>query len=131
MTDVESDAPESAPLLKESDPERASTSDYDKKLKENNAQVGEIMGIMWKNLKGITERGKKLEDVEQTAEILDEGAKRFKTNAKELKCMHWWENTKYSIVLIIVSVIVIGLIIVVLYLEFSGKEDGEDGGDGH
>ena len=131
MTDVESDAPESAPLLKEFDPEKASTSDYDKKLKENNAQVGEIMGIMWKNLKGIVERGEKLEDVEQKAGILDEGAERFKTNAKKLKRKHWWENAKYSIVLIIVSVIVIGLIVLVLYLELSGKEDGEDGGEGH
>ena len=131
MTDVESDAPESAPLLRESDPEKASTSDYDKKMKENNAQVGEIMGIMWNNLKGITERGKKLEDVEQTTEILNVGAERFKGNAKKLKQKHWWENAKYSIVLIIVSVIVIGLIVLVLYLEFSGKEGGENGGDGH
>jgi hypothetical protein len=125
MADVESDAPESAPLLKESDPEKGSNSGYDQKLKENNAQVGEIMGIMWKNLKGIVERGEKLEDVEQKAGILDEGAERFKVNAKKLKRKHWWENAKYSIVLIIISFIVIGFIVLVLYLEFSVKEEGK------
>ena len=63
--------------------------------------------------------------MEQKAGILDEGAERFKVNAKKLKRKHWWENTKYSIVLIIISFIVIGFIVLVLYLEFSVKEEGK------
>merc|ERR1711935_489462 len=122
MTDVETDDPEfpeRAPLLKEAnpDPEQPSTSSqsYEKKLKENNDQVGEVLGIMWNNLKGIVKRGEKLEDVEKNAGILEEGAEKFKVNAKKLERKEYWKNVKYSIILAILLIVFIILIGFAIY----------------
>ena len=120
MTDVETDDPESCPLLLNE--EEASASNHAKKLKENNAQVGEVLGIMWNNWKDLVQRGEKITDVEQKAGVLNFGAEKFKENADRLKRKEWLRNMKYSIILIVITVIIIGLLATAIY-EIT-KNDG-------
>ena len=121
MTDVETDDPESCPLLL--NPEEASTSsNHAKKLKENNAQVGEVLGIMWSNWKDLVQRGEKISDVEEKAGALNFGAEKFKENADKLKRKEWLKNMRYTIILIVITLIIIVLLATAIY-EIT-KNDG-------
>ena len=88
---------------------------FEKKLEQNNRQMGEVMEIMWNNIKNIVKRGEKLEDVEKNVGILEEGAEKFKDNANKLKRREWWKSTKYSIVLFSTMVLVLILVGLAIY----------------
>ena len=77
--------------------------------------MGEVMDMMWNNIKNIVKRGEKLEDVEKNTRILEEGADIFRDNANKLKRREWWKNAKYSIVLFSTMVLVLILVGLAIY----------------
>jgi len=81
-----------------------------RKMAQQQAQVDEVIGIMHKNVENVLERDRKLGDLEERADALQDGCAQFEKQAAAMKNKFWLENLKMIIASGIIGVIVLGLI---------------------
>jgi len=87
-------------------------------LRQTQAQVQEVVGIMRMNVERVLERDNKLSDLDQRADVLQHGASQFEQQARRVKQRQWWANMKMNIIIgVIITVIMI--IIIVSFLPSS------------
>uniref|UniRef100_A0A8D8GKL2 Synaptobrevin n=1 Tax=Culex pipiens TaxID=7175 RepID=A0A8D8GKL2_CULPI len=84
------------------------------KLKQTQAQVDEVVGIMRVNVEKVLERDQKLSELDSRADALQHGASQFEQRAGQLKRKQWWANMKMMIIMGIIGVVL--LIIIILWL---------------
>jgi len=97
-----------------------------RKMAQQQAQVDEVIGIMHKNVENVLERDRKLGDLEERADALQDGCAQFEKQAAAMKNKFWLENLKMIIASGIIGVIVLGLI----YWKFFMVPDHPQGGYG-
>lgn len=95
-----------------------------RKMAQQQAQVDEVIGIMHKNVENVLERDRKLGDLEERADALQDGCAQFEKQAAAMKNKFWLENLKMIIASGIIGVIVLGLI----YWKFFMVPDHPQGG---
>ncbi|XP_052862652.1 synaptobrevin-1 isoform X2 [Anopheles cruzii] len=84
------------------------------RLKQTQAQVDEVVGIMRVNVEKVLERDQKLSELDQRADALQHGASQFEQQAGKLKRKQWWANMKMMIIMGVIGVVL--LIIIILWL---------------
>jgi len=94
-----------------------------RKMAQQQAQVDEVIGIMHKNVENVLERDRKLGDLEERADALQDGCAQFEKQAAAMKNKFWMENLKAIIAGSVVGLIVLGL----LYWKFF-MDDQPQGG---
>ena len=72
------------------------------------SQVDEVIGIMHKNVENVLERDRKLGDLEERADALQDGCAQFEKQAAAMKNKFWMENLKAIIAGSVVGLIVLG-----------------------
>ncbi|XP_052894671.1 vesicle-associated membrane protein 3 isoform X1 [Anopheles moucheti] len=88
------------------------------RLKQTQAQVDEVVGIMRVNVEKVLERDQKLSELDQRADALQHGASQFEQQAGKLKRKQWWANMKMMIIMGVVGVVL--LTVIVLWIVPSG-----------
>jgi len=81
-----------------------------RKMAQQQAQVDEVIGIMHKNVENVLERDRKLGDLEERADALQDGCAQFEKQAAAMKNKFWMENLKAIIAGSVVGLLVLGLI---------------------
>jgi len=81
-----------------------------RKMAQQQAQVDEVIGIMHKNVENVLERDRKLGDLEERADALQDGCAQFEKQAAAMKNKFWMENLKAIIGGAVVGLLVLGLI---------------------
>ena len=76
------------------------------------SQVDEVIGIMHKNVENVLERDRKLGDLEERADALQDGCAQFEKQAAAMKNKFWMENLKAIIAGSVVGLIVLGELII-------------------
>nr|XP_029709838.1 synaptobrevin isoform X2 [Aedes albopictus] len=84
------------------------------RLKQTQAQVDEVVGIMRVNVEKVLERDQKLSELDQRADALQHGASQFEQQAGKLKRKQWWANMKMMIIMGIIGVVLLIIIILVI-----------------
>lgn len=92
-----------------------SPSQPNQRLKDTQAQVDEVVGIMRTNVEKVLERDQKLSELDNRAEALQQGASQFEQHATKLKRKFWFKNIKMLILLGVVGIVLIFLIIHITY----------------
>jgi len=90
------------------------SSQSNSRLKQTQAQVDEVVGIMRTNVEKVLERDQKLSELDDRADALQQGASQFEVHAAKLKRKYWWQNMKMMLLLGGVGVIILIVIIVSL-----------------
>lgn len=91
---------------------QTSTGNYNnKKLKEAQSQVNEVVGIMRVNVEKVLERDQKLSELDNRADALQAGASQFEQQANRLKRKYWWKNLKMMIIMGTIGVVLLIIII--------------------
>ncbi|XP_041643893.1 vesicle-associated membrane protein 5 [Cheilinus undulatus] len=94
------------------------------RLEQVQEDVEEVKGIMLENLNKTEERGDKLEDLENRADVLLAKSKNFEKTANQVKQKKRWENRRMKVVFIAIGVAV-GLVIVGLIIFAIVNSTGE------
>jgi len=81
-----------------------------RKMAQQQAQVDEVIGIMHTNVENVLERDRKLGDLEERADALQDGCAQFEKQAAAMKNKFWLENLKSIIAGAVVGLLVLGLI---------------------
>ncbi|XP_014239400.1 synaptobrevin-1-like [Cimex lectularius] len=82
------------------------------KIRQAQARVDEVVGVMQVNIAKVLERDHKLSELDDRADALNVGAFQFEQQAMKLKRKMWWKNLKFTLILgAIVGVLVLILII--------------------
>lgn len=93
-----------------------SNSAANNRLKQTQAQVDEVVGIMRVNVEKVLERDQKLSELDQRADALQHGASQFEQQAGKLKRKQWWANMKMMIIMGVIGVVL--LIIIILSIVY-------------
>lgn len=80
-------------------------------LEQTKAQVDDVLGIMRVNVEKVLERDHKLSELDNRADALQEGGRRFEQQAQKLKRKYWWKNLKMMIILGIIGLVILIIII--------------------
>lgn len=83
-----------------------------KRIQQQQAQVDEVVDIMRTNVEKVLERDKKLSELQESADALEEGASQFEKQAGKLKSKFWWKNCKMIAIMIGIGVVIIVIIVV-------------------
>lgn len=94
-----------------------------RKMAQQQAQVDEVIGIMHTNVENVLERDRKLGDLEERADALQDGCAQFEKQAAAMKNKFWMENLKSIIAGSVVGLLVLGLI----YWKFFMPQPGPPG----
>lgn len=89
-----------------------------RKMAQQQAQVEEVTAIMHKNIENVLERDRKLGDLEERADNLQDGCAQFEKQAAAMKNKFWLENLKTMIAGGVVGLLLLGL----LYWKFMMPE---------
>ena len=81
-----------------------------KRMAQQQAQVDEVVGIMRNNVEKVLERDQKLNELDEKADALQDGASQFEKSAGKLKNKFWVENMKMIIIGGIIILLILGLI---------------------
>ena len=81
-----------------------------RKMAQQQAQVDEVCGIMKDNLERVLERDAKLNELDERADALQDGASQFEKQAGKLKNKFWLQNLKSMIAMGVVGFILLLLI---------------------
>jgi len=81
------------------------------RLKQTQAQVDEVVGIMRTNVEKVLERDQKLSELDDRADALQQGASQFEVHATKLKRKYWWQNLKMMLILGGVGAVILVVII--------------------
>lgn len=80
-------------------------------LEQTKAQVDDVLGIMRVNVEKVLERDHKLSELDNRADALQEGGRRFEQQAQKLKRKYWWKNLKMMIILGVIGLVILIIII--------------------
>lgn len=72
--------------------------------------MDEVVGIMRNNVEKVLERDQKLNELDEKADALQDGASQFEKSAGKLKNKFWMENLKAIVASVIIGLFVLGLI---------------------
>ena len=81
-----------------------------RRMAQQQAQVDEVCGIMKDNLEKVLERDAKLNELDERADALQDGASQFEKQAGKLKNKFWLQNLKSMIAMGVVGLILLLLI---------------------
>lgn len=81
-----------------------------RKMAQQQAQVEEVTSIMHKNIENVLERDRKLGDLEERADNLQDGCAQFEKQAAAMKNKFWLENLKTMIAGGVVGLLFLGLL---------------------
>merc|ERR1712027_62268 len=90
-----------------------------KRMAQQQAQVDEVVGIMRNNVEKVLERDQKLNELDERADALQDGASQFEKQAGKLKNKFWMENLKSIIMIGIVAIV----FLVLIYYMFFASDD--------
>ena len=79
-------------------------------MAQQQAQVDEVVGIMRNNVEKVLERDQKLNELDEKADALQDGASQFEKSAGKLKNKFWMENLKMIIIGGLLGFLILGLI---------------------
>ena len=99
----------------------------EKRMAQQQAQVDEVVGIMRNNVEKVLERDQKLNELDEKADALQDGASQFEKSAGKLKNKFWVENMKMIIIGGLIALLVMGLI----YWKFYSTPEGPYQGQGY
>lgn len=88
-------------------------------LHEVQRQVDEVVQVMKKNLEGIQAREQNLNELELRAESLELSSAQFSQTAVQLQKKMWWQNMKWTWILIGTVTTILAIIIIILAVNFS------------
>ena len=86
------------------------------KLDDTKHQVDTVIDIMKDNMGKVLQRDEKLGDIENKADELQDGAKRFQKVSKKLKQKMLCKNIKFIAVL---GIVILFLILIILLIVFK------------
>jgi len=98
-----------------------------RKMAQQQAQVEEVIGIMHTNVENVLERDRKLGDLEERADALQDGCAQFEKQAAAMKNKFWMENLKAIIAGSVVGLIVLGLIYWKFFMDDSSHYPPQGG----
>ena len=75
------------------------------KIEQIKIEIDDTKNIMKKNIKDMTDNIEKVDDLEQKAVQIKEGADEYNKQAVTLRKVTWWSNFKWTIILIIVIIL--------------------------
>ncbi len=81
-----------------------------RRMAQQQAQVDEVCGIMKDNLEKVLERDVKLNELDERADALQDGASQFEKQAGKLKNKFWLQNLKSMIGMGIVGLLLLFLV---------------------
>jgi vesicle-associated membrane protein 4 len=87
-----------------------SSSNIDDKIRQNQIQVDDLKITMKDNMVKVLDRGQKLEDLEQSANNLENQASMFQVTSKKVKKWALCKNRKWTLILIVVIIAIILII---------------------
>ena len=93
-----------------------------KRMAQQQAQVDEVVGIMRNNVEKVLERDQKLNELDEKADALQDGASQFEKSAGKLKNKFWVENMKMIVICCLLGLLVLGL----LYWNYSKDEAAQN-----
>jgi len=79
-------------------------------------EVDQVQDIVRGNISSLVERGEQLDQLDEAARALEEGAGDFKTTAVKIKRKQWWQNRKMTIVIAVVVILVIIVVVIAAVL---------------
>ncbi|VVC36910.1 Synaptobrevin,Synaptobrevin/Vesicle-associated membrane protein [Cinara cedri] len=82
-----------------------------KLLRESQAKVDEVVGIMKVNVEKVIERDRQISELDVRSSVLQHGASQFQHTATEVKRKMWWKNVRIMIILGIVIAVLLLLIL--------------------
>ena len=88
----------------------AQKSTIDDKIRQNQLEVEELKITMKDNIGKVYDRGLKLEDLEQSANYLENQANMFQVSAKQIKKSALCKNRKWTLIIILIVIIVLIII---------------------
>ena len=88
-----------------------------RRMAQQQAQVDEVCGIMKDNLEKVLERDSKLNELDERADALQDGASQFEKQAGKLKNKFWLQNLKSMIAMGVFGLI----LLLLLYWNFFGN----------
>jgi len=100
----------------------ANVNDAAKRVQQTQAQVDEVVGIMRVNVEKVLERDQKLSELDNRADILQQGASQFEQQAGRLKRKMWWKNVKMMIIMGVIGATLLLIIFVWIYSSFEGGD---------
>ncbi|XP_054268086.1 synaptobrevin-1-like [Macrosteles quadrilineatus] len=100
----------------------ANANDTNKRIQQSQAQVDEVVGIMRVNVEKVLERDQKLSELDNRADILQQGASQFEQAAGRLKRKMWWKNVKMMIIMGVIGATLLILIFVWIYSSIEGDD---------
>lgn len=77
-------------------------------------QVDEVKDIMTQNIEKVLDRGEKIEILVDKTEELTHTAESFQKSSTQLKRSLWWKDKKWTIVIVLVVLLVIGVIVLAI-----------------
>lgn len=89
----------------------SATNQSNRRLKEAQSQVNEVVGIMRVNVEKVLERDQKLSELDNRADALQQGASQFEQQASRLKRKYWWQNLKMMLIMGIIGIVLLIVII--------------------
>ncbi|RWA12068.1 hypothetical protein EKO27_g3021 [Xylaria grammica] len=101
---------------------------YDTKRKENNntglprneRQIDDTVGVMRENINKVSQRGERLDALQDKTDNLAVSAQGFRRGANRVRKQMWWKDMKMRMC-IIIGIIILLVIIIVPSVIFGGK----------
>ena len=84
------------------------------KLDHVQQRIDEVVLVMHDNVNKVLERDIKLEEIQDKAEDLKEGADRFHRTSKQLKRKMLYQNTKVTMMMVLLIIIIVVTLVLVL-----------------
>merc|ERR1712135_156453 len=89
-------------------------------LDQTRQQVDEVVDIMRNNVEKVLERDAKLNELDDRATTLQQGAEMFDRNAGKIQKKFWFQNMKMNFIIGGVVLVIIIIIIVVIVTSTGG-----------
>jgi len=96
-------------------------------LDQTRQQVDEVVDIMRNNVEKVLERDAKLNELDDRATTLQQGAEMFDRNAGKIQKKFWFQNMKMNFIIGGVVLVIIIIIIVVIVTSTGGGDDPNNG----
>ncbi|KAJ5180115.1 Synaptobrevin [Penicillium capsulatum] len=85
------------------------------------AQIDDTVGVMRENINKVSQRGERLDSLQDKTDNLAVSAQGFRRGANRVRKDMWWKDMKMRVCLIIVVIILLVVIIVPIATHFSKK----------
>jgi len=95
-------------------------------LDQTRQQVDEVVDIMRNNVEKVLERDAKLNELDDRATTLQQGAEMFDRNAGKIQKKFWFQNMKMNFIIGGVVLVIVIIIIVVIVTSTSGGDNDDN-----